>query len=102
MPDDAQANDIIIYTAPNCPSAIAQRSRALFRELRRENIPVKKSSRYAVRSTDTSREFKKKMQRTFKILESEGVVVLVAGYAKINPTLDEVISQYQRNPPTHQ
>lgn len=97
MPDDAKPDDVIIYTAPNCPSAIAQRGRTLFRELRKENIPVKKSSRYAVRSTDTSREFKNKMQRTFSILESGGVTVLVGGYGKTDPTLDEVISQYQRN-----
>lgn len=97
MPDDAQANDVIIYTAPNCPSDVAQRSRKLFRELRRENIPVKKSSNYSVSSINASREFKKKMQRTFKVLQSDGVVVLVGGYGKTNPTLEEIIPQYKRN-----
>lgn len=101
MPDDAQENDIIIYIAPNCPSLIAQRGRSLFRELRRENIPVRKSSNYSVSSMNTSRAFKNKMKRTFEVMESGGVVVLVGGYGKSDPTLEEVISQYQRNKSSH-
>lgn len=101
MPDGAPPDEVIILTPQNCPSELAQRADALFRELRSEGIPVRRSSNYSVNIINPGDADRAALARFDDLARREGPIVPVRGYGKANPRAFEVESEYRRHENTH-
>ena len=96
MPDGAPPNTIVILAPHNCPSDGAQRADSLARELEGRRIPVLRSSNYTASSDGSDAEGRASLDRALSILNGEIPAVFVNGMAKANPSVQEVIAEYQR------
>jgi len=92
---DAGSNsNVIIMTVPNCPSDEAARAQMLQSSLLSAGIPCEMRQDISFNFTDPS-DFERVNKYT-----SGGIanpVVIVRGWAKGNPTAEDVISQYSQN-----
>ncbi len=96
MPDGARSNTILILAPLNCPSAAAQRADALSNELGRRGIPNVRSSSYNINIPSPTAEQRAAVERAVAVLKGEVPAVFVNGMAKANPSLEEVVSEYER------
>lgn len=95
MPDGVSKDTVVIYTVPHCPSGVAQRVRSLSKALSSAGIKHHTSSSYVVSRSNASAAFKQKMQQTFEAIEAGGMVVLVVGYGRVDPSVEQVVAQYK-------
>jgi len=96
MPAGAAGNAIVIFAPQNCPSDRAQRADALAEQLRNRRIPVVRSSSYSASSAAPSPDERANLNRTLEVLNAQAPAVFVNGMAKANPSLDEVVAEYER------
>lgn len=96
MPDGARANTVLILAPLNCPSAAAKRADALAVKLGRRGIPNARSSAYNINIQSPTAEQRAAVERTVAVLKGEVPAVFVNGMAKANPSLEEVVSEYER------
>ena len=89
--DDAKNQKVVIMSPPNCPSDEAQRARALGDSLARAGIPheMKSEIGFSFDNPDDVARVNKYMNNIANPL------VLVRGWARGNPTADQVIAQYR-------
>jgi hypothetical protein len=94
MPAGKKNGKVYIMAPINCPKDAGIRADSLERSLRDLGIPVERSSSGKFSSTENSSEYQKKFKRVVNIINGEVPAVFISGTAKANPTLDEVIAQY--------
>lgn len=90
-PEDAKNPRVAIMSPPNCPSDAAQRARALDSALNSAGIPceIKSGISFSFDNPDDAARVQKFMANVADPL------VLVRGWAKGNPTVDQVIAEYR-------
>jgi len=82
---------VTVMVAPNCPRDEAVRGRALHAALQQAGIPCRMSSELQVSFTDPA-----DAERVQKLMNNvANPLVLVRGWAKGNPSLQDVIAQYR-------
>lgn len=88
---------VIIYAPINCPSTTAQKADYLANELKRLKIPYSRINRFTT-SADAGQITKEQWQAFSKkineLLNQSGPKVFIKGKLKADPTLDEIISEY--------
>jgi hypothetical protein len=84
---------VFVVAAQNCPHEEAQRADRLAEDLARNNIPVERT--HNVSFSFTSAPESEVMERMSKIMNSPLPIVFVGGRAKSNPSLEEVVAEFQ-------
>jgi hypothetical protein len=89
--DDAKNPNVVIMSPPNCPSHEAQRARALGDSLAQAGIPheMRSGIQFQFNNPDDVARVNKYMT------DVANPLVLVRGWARGNPSLDQVIAQYR-------
>lgn len=96
MPDGAKDNEVLIFAAVNCPHEEAQRADALAEDLTRKGIPNRRSSSFSLNLKEPTAELQAAVKRTTDVMNGTIPAVFINGMAKANPTLDEVVAEYER------
>lgn len=91
-PAGMNAEQVIVFAPLNCPSQEAQRADELARQLENRGVPVArvKDARFDFVAPDQAG-----MAVLNQVMTGTLPVVFVAGKAKGNPTLDEVLAEYR-------
>nr|WP_199038742.1 hypothetical protein [Dyella sp. ASV24] len=91
-PMNTPTGAVLIFAPPNCPSATAQRARALARGLEDLGIPhvVLDEASFDIDGSDPAL-----MARFRSVMEGKGPPVFVRNRAKAAPTMDEVLAEYR-------
>ena len=84
-------NSVLILAAPNCPKAGAQRAAALADALYQRGIPYVQSGHSEFDITPQTRYDKHQLDA---VMMGPTPVVLIRGRAKANPSLEEVLAEY--------
>ncbi len=86
----AKSPRVTVMVAPGCPRDEAQRGRALHAALQQAGIPADMSSQLQVSFTDPV-----EAERVQKFMGNAGnPLVIVRGWAKGNPSLQDVLAEY--------
>jgi len=93
-PTGFSTNQVLIVAAQNCPREGAVRADKLAREMAEQGIPYVRSSSIAFTPPDPA-DIDRFVERHNKVMNSEVPIVFVNGKVKSNPSLDEVIAEYQ-------
>lgn len=96
MPAGVTRNAVVIFAPQNCPSDRAQRADALAEQLTSRNIPVIRSSSFSASSAAPTADERADMERALQVLNAQAPAVFVNGMAKANPSLGEVVAEYER------
>lgn len=90
QPIGTSPDQVLIFAPRNCPSAAAQRARELSRELAARDVPHAQleGAHFALSSAEEASAVNRVMEGTVPI-------VIVHGRAKANPSLDEVLAEYE-------
>ena len=96
MPDGATANTVLIFAPINCPSDAAQRADDLADKLTRLGIPNMRSSSFSSTVNNPTKEQQEGIERAVSVINGEIPAVFINGVAKANPTVDEVVSEFER------
>jgi hypothetical protein len=96
MPQDAKRNTVLLFAPLNCPHEGAQRANALAQGLTERGIPNLRTSQYAAQSFEPDAEQIAAYQRLNAVMTGEIPIALVNGMGKANPTLEEIVAEYQR------
>jgi hypothetical protein len=96
MPDGAKPGTVLVFAPVNCPSEAAQRADALAEQLTRLGIPTVRSSSYSASVTSPSAEQRERVERAVSVIQGEIPAVFINGMAKANPSVDEVVAEYER------
>lgn len=83
---------VMVVAAENCPHADAQRADRLAEQLRDRGIPVLRTHQVDFDPHHFDPAF---MKRVPAIMEGVLPIVFIHGRAKGNPTLDDVVAEYQ-------
>lgn len=90
--EDAGNQTVTIMSPPNCPSEEAARARALADGLRMAGIPAKLEQSIVFTFTDPADAARVEKHSGGNLATP---IVLVRGWAKGNPTLQDIIAQYR-------
>lgn len=96
MPADTPRNTILIFAPINCPRENAQRARDLSKKLTDLGIANILTSRYPALAFEPTEERIASFKRLNVVMTGEIPIALVNGMGKANPSLDELVSEYQR------
>jgi hypothetical protein len=96
MPTDTTHNTVLVFAPDNCPKEGAQRAIAMVKRLNELGITTIKTSRYAAQAFEPNPETEAGFKRLNSVMTGEIPVVLVNGMGKANPTVDEVVAEYNR------
>lgn len=96
-PSQGKAEDILIFAPINCPSEVAQKAREIADYLEERDIPHKIISNFQLNMTNPTKEEKEALEETMELLNSGGPAVFVGDRATINPSLGEVVKEYEKN-----
>jgi hypothetical protein len=92
-PVEGQSKDaVLVVAAKNCPHEDAQRADSLAEDLSRKGVPVVRTHtiNFNLAGPDSS-----VVERINSVMNGSLPIVFVRGRAKPNPTLDEVVAEYQ-------
>lgn len=95
-PEGVSAQKVMILTPPDCPRERASCAGPLFDALQQDGIPVERFHRYLSDIENPSPEQLAKNERLRKLREQNGPLVLINGWAKVSPSVDEVKGEYQQ------
>ena len=95
-PSLGKAEDVLIFAPVNCPSEVAQKAREIADYLDEKDIPHKIISNFQLNMNNPTKEEKEALEETMELLNSGGPAVFVRDRAKINPSLDEVVKEYEK------
>jgi hypothetical protein len=96
MPDGAVRNTVLIFAPLNCPREGAQRADGLSQKLTRLGIPNVRTSHYSLGSYEQNEEQIAIHKRLDVVMTGELPVVLINSMGKANPTVDELVLEYNR------
>lgn len=88
-PTHLDTDSVIILAAKNCTKEAARRANQLASDLDNRNIPYTRANRIGFKNVDPS--IKKRLD---SVLKGPLPIVLIDGRGKANPTLNEVLSEY--------
>lgn len=91
-PENADKSQVIIFAPIGCPREAGQRAAALAESLGQQNIPIVQSDSANFELADATPAL---LQRVDTVMKGEIPIVFVKGKAKANPTLAEVLAEYQ-------
>lgn len=90
-PAEASNQRVVIMTPQNCPSQQAAHARALAAALQEAGVPTEMRSDFSASFTDEA-----EAERVNRHMSTAEVpIVIVRGWAKGSPTLDQVIAEYK-------
>ncbi|WP_438479857.1 hypothetical protein [Oleiharenicola lentus] len=89
--NDAQNQRVLVAAPPNCPSAEAARARALVTSLNASGIPAEITSGFSISASSLAES----NRINGLVKAAPGPIVLVRGWAKGNPSVQDVIAQYR-------
>lgn len=84
------AQGVHVIAAENCPEEAGQRADRLAEALAQAGLPVRRGHNVSFSSSDPAAA-----QRVVAVLNGELPIVFVHGRVKSNPSLDEVLAEYQ-------
>jgi len=96
MPADTPRNTVLIFAPLNCPRENAQRARELAKKLTELGIQNIQTSHYPSISFQPTEEKIAELKRLNIVMTGEIPIALVNGMGKSNPSLNELVSEYQR------
>lgn len=96
MPEDTPRNTILIFAPENCPREGAQRARELSKNLSEMGIRNVMTSSYSAAVFEPTEEKLAGYKRLNIVMTGEIPIALVNGMGKANPSLDELVSEYER------
>ncbi|MES2490097.1 MAG: hypothetical protein V4607_09915 [Pseudomonadota bacterium] len=96
MPADTPRNTVLIFAPINCPREGAQRASELAKKLSELGIENIRTSHYAAASFENTEENLASYKRLNVVMTGEIPIALINGMGKANPSLDELVSEYQR------
>jgi hypothetical protein len=92
-PVEGQSTDaVLVIAAENCPHEDAQRADSLAEDLSRKGVPVIRTHTV---SFNLSAPDNSVAERINSVMNGSLPIVFVHGRAKPNPTLEEVVAEYQ-------
>lgn len=94
MPDDGKEDVVLILAPLSSPSNDAKRADALAARLNERGIPNRRGSSYLIYSLKPGQV--SAVERAKEIMRSEAPAVFINGMAKANPSVDEVVAEYER------
>lgn len=86
-----RTNAVLVVAAENCPHEDAQRADNLAQALSEKGIPVVRSHNISFNHISSNKE----VERITSIMNGSLPIVFVDGRAKSNPTLEEVVAEYE-------
>jgi signal recognition particle receptor subunit beta len=94
LPDGMDADSVVVFSPEDCPSEAAQRADALVSSLESKHISVVRAheASFDVRDQQTA-------DQVNSVMEGPIPVVFVRGKAKANPSVEEVIAEFQAHSP---
>lgn len=101
MPNGAKADMVWIFAPKNCPSSAAQRAKRLSEQLTEMNIPNTITSHYRasavpIKDDEALKEFEAIAKSTDFVMRGDIPAVIINGKGQSNPTLEEVVAEYQK------
>jgi len=96
MPEGAMRNTVLIFAPLNCPHEGAQRAEALSQKLTRLGIPNVRTSHYAAAAYEPNAEQIAIHKRLDLVMTGEIPIALINSMGKANPTVDELVAEYNR------
>lgn len=89
QPTGTSPDQVLIFAPRDCPSAAAQRARELSRELAARDVPHAQleEANFDLDSAEGAAAVK-------RVMEGAVPIVFVHGRAKANPSLDDVLAEY--------
>jgi hypothetical protein len=98
-PDGLDPSVMTVFMPENCPMEAGVRGRALVERMKEANIPLAVSDHASMQvRANTKAEFDAKMELARKgtaVMGGEPPIVFYKGRAKANPSIEEVILEYQ-------
>lgn len=91
-PAGSNPNQVLVIAAENCTADAARRADDLEIDLRRQGIPVRRTSQVNFEFSGGSSDM---LNRINRVMNAEPPIVFVNGRAKANPTLAEVVAEYR-------
>ncbi|HEX8987920.1 MAG TPA: hypothetical protein VF816_08165 [Rhodocyclaceae bacterium] len=95
-PAGAPPEAVAILAPENCPSERAQRASSLADDLERRGIPVFRSAHGAIVADNPTPQMMERGQRAADVINGAVPAVFIRGWAKSNPTTEEVVAEYER------
>lgn len=96
MLDGAEPDTVYIMTPKNCPSEAAQRATRLAKQLGERGIPNVRRDHFRAAVTDPTDREMKLLDHTTAIIDGEIPAVFVNDMGSVNPSAQEVISEFER------
>ena len=91
--DGQNSGTVFVVAAQNCPHEDAQRADRLAEDISREGIPVQRVN--TVNFSFLSAPDNSTMERIDQVMTGPLPIVFVAGRAKSNPSLEEVVAEFK-------
>ncbi len=91
-PEGQTTRSVIVFAPPNCPEEAGQRADELMRRLADKGIPAQRASSANFSFANPDPTVVAQVQR---VMGGELPVVFINGTGKANPSLDDVLAQYQ-------
>ncbi|HEV8540124.1 MAG TPA: hypothetical protein VGQ60_03080 [Nitrospiraceae bacterium] len=89
---NADPRQVVVFAPENCPQEEARRSDDMARQLITRRIPSVRSHDVTFTSADPDPGTQKRLDA---VMNGEFPIVFVNGKGKANPTLDEVVAEYE-------
>ncbi|TAK62730.1 hypothetical protein [Methylobacter sp.] len=91
-PMEGESSDaVLVVAAENCPHEDAQRADNLAQALSEKGIPVVRTHNISFNHISSNKE----AERITSVMNGSLPIVFVDGRAKSNPTLEEVVAEYE-------
>jgi hypothetical protein len=93
-PEQADEDVVLILRPENCPKEAAQRAASLGEELGRMGIPYKFHHSMSFQRMESTPENHRRVDAAVKVFNQGAPTVFINGWAKHNPTAEEVKAEY--------
>ena len=94
-PEAAEEDVVLILRAENCPKEEAQRAASLGEELGRMGIPYKFHHEMSFQRMERTPENERRVNAAVKVFNQGAPAVFINGWAKHDPTAEEVRAEYE-------
>ena len=99
-PDGVSAHKVLLLTPPDCPRERTSCAGPLFDALQQDGIPVERFHRYSSDIENPTPAQRAKNERLRVLRQRTGVLVLINGWAKVDPSVDDVKGEFLQRVPS--